>query len=126
MTKVNDLTKSLIPFEQDVCIVAVVELSQSSWLVAGIVPGIERQPRKKQGPDPDSLLQLLHRWRDEAIRKGARSGALPSRTRPDATDSGWRDGCGITESMFTSSIRRASRSRGSTGERRPIASTPPC
>ena len=70
MTKVNDLTKSLIPFEQDVCIVAVVELSQSSWLVAGIVPGIERQPRKKQGPDPDSLLQLLHRWRDEAIRKG--------------------------------------------------------
>ena len=28
MTKVNDLTKSLIPFEQDVCIVAVVELSQ--------------------------------------------------------------------------------------------------
>jgi len=70
MTKVNDLTKSLIPFEQDVCIVAVVELSQSSWLVASIVPGIERQPRKKQGPDPDSLLQLLHRWRDEAIRKG--------------------------------------------------------
>ena len=81
MTKVNDLTKSLIPFEQDVCIVAVVELSQSSWLVAGIVPGIERQPRKKQGPDPDSLLQLLHRWRDEAIRKGCEIRAHCRRVR---------------------------------------------
>jgi transposase len=39
---------------------------QSSWLVGGVVPGIERQPRKKLEPSPERLLGLLHRWRDEA------------------------------------------------------------
>ena len=29
---------------------AVVELSQSSWLVGGVLPGIERQPCKKLEP----------------------------------------------------------------------------
>jgi hypothetical protein len=28
-------------------LIAVVEMSLSSWLVAGIVPGVERQPLKK-------------------------------------------------------------------------------
>jgi hypothetical protein len=42
-------------------------MSQSSWLVAGMLPGIERQPRKKLEPSPERLLALLHRWRDEAI-----------------------------------------------------------
>ena len=46
MTKPNDLSRSLVPFEQDACVVAVIELSQSSWLVAGTVPGGERQPLK--------------------------------------------------------------------------------
>jgi transposase len=36
-------------------------MGQSSWLVAGIVPGIERQPLKKLAPDQDGLLQLLYR-----------------------------------------------------------------
>ena len=70
MTKSNDLSKSLVPFEQDACVVAVVELSQSSWLVAATVPGIERQPLKKLEPDEAALLRLLHRWRDEAAGKG--------------------------------------------------------
>jgi transposase len=39
-------------------------------LVAGIVPGINRQPLKKLGADERALLQLLHRWRDEAIKAG--------------------------------------------------------
>src|SRR6201984_2280874 len=51
-------------------IIAVVELSQSSWLVGGVVPGIERQPRKKLEASPERLLSLLHRWRDEAVRAG--------------------------------------------------------
>ena len=45
-------------------------MSQSSWLVGGVVPGIERQPRKKLEPIPERLLALLHRWRDEAVRAG--------------------------------------------------------
>jgi hypothetical protein len=28
-----------------------IEMSQSSWLVAGIVPGVERQPLKKLAAD---------------------------------------------------------------------------
>jgi hypothetical protein len=48
-------------------IIAGVELSQSSWLVGGIVPGIERQPRKKLEPSPERLLALLHHRRDEAV-----------------------------------------------------------
>jgi hypothetical protein len=32
-------------------LIAVIEMSLSSWLVAGIVPGIERQPLKKLADD---------------------------------------------------------------------------
>ena len=38
--------------------------------MAGVVPGIERQPRKKLEPSPERLLAVLHRWRDEAVRAG--------------------------------------------------------
>jgi transposase len=55
--------------DQDSTIIAV-EMSQSSWLVAGMLPGIERQPRKKLEPSAERLLGLLHRWRDEAVRVG--------------------------------------------------------
>src|SRR5580700_9501635 len=45
-------------------------MSQSSWLVAGVLPGIERQPQKKLEPSAERLLGLRHRWRDEAVRAG--------------------------------------------------------
>src|SRR5271166_4263318 len=49
----------------------VIEMGQSSWLVTGVVPEIERQPLKKLAADPDGLLlQLLHRWRNEAVQAG--------------------------------------------------------
>jgi transposase len=35
--------------------------SQSSWLVAGLVPGVVRQPLKKLEPDPNELHRLLER-----------------------------------------------------------------
>src|SRR3954462_12331420 len=70
MPQRDDLSRSLVPFQQDGTLVAVVELSRSSWLVAGIVPGIGRHPLKKLGPDEDALLRLLHRWRDEAAEAG--------------------------------------------------------
>src|SRR6202040_229241 len=66
----NDLSRSLVALDQDSTIIAVVEMSQSSWLVAGMLPGIERQPRKKLEPSPERLLAVLHRWRDEAVRAG--------------------------------------------------------
>src|SRR6516225_5522378 len=47
MSQPNDLSRSLVPLVQDSTIIAVVEMSQSSWLVGGVLPGIERQPRKK-------------------------------------------------------------------------------
>jgi hypothetical protein len=46
--------------DQDSTIIAVVELSQSSWLVAGVLPGIERQLCKKLEPSPERLLAVLH------------------------------------------------------------------
>src|SRR5215472_15233311 len=70
MPQPNDLSRSLVALDQDSTIIAVVELSQSSWLVGGILPGIERQPRKKLEPSPERLLALLHRWRDESVRAG--------------------------------------------------------
>ena len=66
----NDLSRSLVALEQDATLIAVIEMGQASWLVAGIVPGLERQPLKKLAADPDTLLQLLHRWRNEAMQAG--------------------------------------------------------
>jgi|ERR1700730_7439230 hypothetical protein len=70
MPQPNDLSRSLVALDQDSTIIVVVEMSQSSWLVAGMLPGIERQPRKKLEPSAERLLGLLHRWRDEAVKAG--------------------------------------------------------
>jgi transposase len=70
MPQRNDLSRSLVPFQQDGTLVAVVELSRSSWLVAGLVPGLERHPLKKLDPSEEALLALLRRWRDEAAGAG--------------------------------------------------------
>ena len=72
MPQPNDLSRSPVALDQDSTIIAVVEMSQSSWLVAGVLPGIERQPRKKLEPSAERLLGLLHRWRDEAIKAGGK------------------------------------------------------
>jgi transposase len=55
---------------QDNTLMAVVELSLSSWLVAGMMRGISREPLKKLDPSPEDLLKLLYSWRDEAIKAG--------------------------------------------------------
>ena len=59
MPQPNDLSRSLAALDHDSTIIAVVEMSQSSWLVGGMLPGIERQPRKKLEPSPERLLALL-------------------------------------------------------------------
>jgi transposase len=72
MSQPNDLSRSLTPFVQGNTLVAVIELSLSSWLIAGLVPGVTRQPLKKLDPDDADLPRLLHRWRDEAVRNGCK------------------------------------------------------
>ena len=72
MQKLNDLSRSLTPLDPDGTLIAVIEMSLSSWLVAGIVPGVERQPLKKLAVDESALLKLLHRWREEAAKAGHR------------------------------------------------------
>jgi transposase len=66
----NDLSRSLIPFDPNQTLTAVVELSKKTWLVAGIIPGVERQPLKKVAADENELLKLLERWRAEAEKAG--------------------------------------------------------
>ena len=70
MPQSNDLSRSLAALDQDSTLIAVIEMSQSSWLVGAIVPGISRQPLKKLVVEERELLRLLHRWRDEATKAG--------------------------------------------------------
>ena len=70
MQQPNDLSRSLATFEPDSTLIAVIEMGQSSWLVAGLVPGIDRQPLKKLAVDEVALLKLLNRWRTETEQTG--------------------------------------------------------
>jgi transposase len=76
MTRIEDLSRSLVVLEQNSTVIAVVEMSASSWLVGGLVPGVARRPMKKLTPDPEALLQLLQRWREEAQRVGRAIGRV--------------------------------------------------
>src|SRR3974377_242461 len=70
--KLNDFSRSRIALEPDGTLITVIEMSLSSWLVAGIVPGVERQPLKKLGVEERPLRKRLHRWREEAEKAGRR------------------------------------------------------
>ena len=91
--KRDDLSRSLVAFDQNSTLVSVVELGLKSWLVGGLVPGMNRQPLKKQKPDPDSLLACLARWRGEAIKAGHTITGSWWHSRPVMTGSGSRGGC---------------------------------
>ena len=64
------MSRSLAVLDENSTLIAVIEMSQSSWLVAATIPGVDRQPVKKLGPDEEGLLRLLHRWRGEAEKAG--------------------------------------------------------
>jgi len=71
MSPQNDQSKKCFTaFEQASTMVAVVELSKKLWLVAGIVPGIDRHPLKKFEADENRLLALLHHWQQQAVKAG--------------------------------------------------------
>src|SRR5882672_2532879 len=70
VAQVNDLSRNLTAFDPISTLVVVLEMSKASWLVSGVVPGVERQPLKKLEPDATALLRLIERWRNEAVRAG--------------------------------------------------------
>jgi transposase len=71
MSLAIDLSKkSATAFQQDSTLVVVVELSQGKWLIAGIVPGIDRHPLKKLPADENRLLALILHWRHLALKAG--------------------------------------------------------
>ena len=71
MQKHHDDSKAcLTAFVQDNTAIAVIEMSLASWVVAGLIPGVNREPLKKIAADPEELLRLLYRWRDRAIKAG--------------------------------------------------------
>ena len=61
VAQVNDLSRRLTAFDPISTLVVVVEMSKASWLVSGVVPGVERQPLKKLEPDATALLRLIER-----------------------------------------------------------------
>jgi hypothetical protein len=65
-----DPSRSLAALDQDSTIIAAIEMSQSKWLAAAVVPGVERQPLKRLDADKEALPKALHRWRNEAGRAG--------------------------------------------------------
>jgi len=72
MPQFDDLSRSLVALDQNATVISVVELSRDKWLVGAIVPGITRDPLKALVPDPQALIKLLYRWRDEAVKAGCK------------------------------------------------------
>jgi transposase len=124
MSQSFDASKSLVALDQDSTVIVVIEMSQSNWLVAGMLPG-ERNPLKKLAPDEDELLRLLHWWRDEAGQAGHTVKRIAV-----AYEAG-RDGFWLARWLRARDIeayviRRARPCRANTGVRRPTASTRSC
>lgn len=67
----SDLNQSYAAFDQTSTLVSVIELSSKSWLLAGTVPGVKRQPKKNlPAGKPHELLAQIERWRAEAMKAG--------------------------------------------------------
>jgi transposase len=92
MPQPNDLSRSLTALDPDRTLIAVVEMSQSSWLVGAIIPGIERRAAKKLEASEALLLALLHRWRNAAVKAGGTIERITVALRPAATVFGERAG----------------------------------
>jgi hypothetical protein len=125
MLQSNDLSRSFTTLNQDNTLIVVIEMSLSSWLVAGIVPGVERQPLKKLEPDEDQLLKLKNRWR-RLFRPGMRLNAWWSPMKRGVTDFGWRAGFESGALRPMSCTRRASPCRVNIGAPKPTGSIRNC
>src|ERR1700704_6554993 len=92
MPQPNDLSRSLVALDQNSTIIAVIEMSQSSWLVAGMLPGLERQPRKKLDRAQNGWWPCCDAGRMRRSGPGAQSRGLRLPSKPAATAFGWRAG----------------------------------
>ena len=114
MVHVNDLSRSVVAFEQSSTLIAVIEMGAKSWLVAASVPGIERQPLKKLEPDAAAVLRLIERWRSEAIEAGrtiARIVVAYEAGRDGFWLARWLIACGIEVHVIHSASVAVSRER---------------
>jgi transposase len=68
MIKVDDLSRSPTALDQEKTRICVVELSRLGWLIAGMLPGIHRQPLKMLEPDPVRLRWTTEHCRDDAVK----------------------------------------------------------
>ena len=98
MPQFNDQSRSHTVLKPDCTLIAVLEMSQSAWLVAGLVPGIERHPLKKIEPDEAALCACCGVGRRRPPRQATPSRASPSPLRPVAMASGWPAGYAPTAS----------------------------
>ena len=119
MVQINDLSRSLAAFDPISTLVVVVEMSKASWLVSGVVPGVERQPLKKLEPDATALLRLIERWRNEAVRAG-RPISRVALAYEAGRDGFWLARWLIARGRRMSSIRRALPCHASASGRRRI------
>jgi hypothetical protein len=87
VVKINDLSRSLAAFDPISTLVVVVEMSKASWLVSGVVPGVERPPRKAFSSVPmnhaTSRLGALKADTSVAphVRNGSQRGGQPRAPR---------------------------------------------
>jgi hypothetical protein len=75
MVQPRDVSRSTTAFVPDETVLVVVEMSRSTWLVARLLPGVDRRPLKKLEPDQNSLIRLLESWCQEAVAAGPLAGA---------------------------------------------------
>ena len=91
-----------------------------------MLPGIERQPRKKLEPSPERLLAVLHRWRDEAVKAGrtiTRIAVAFEAGRDGFWLARWLEARGVEAHVIHPSSVAVSRNIAG---RKPTGSTPSC
>ena len=64
------LSWSLVALDQNSTIIAVIELSQSSWLLPACFPGLSVSHARSWSRAQNGWLACCIRWRDEAVRGG--------------------------------------------------------
>lgn len=65
-----------VAVDHQTTLVAVLELSGSSWMIAGQIPGVERTVKSKIEPSAPALLQVLEGW----VRRARAAGKTVLRT----------------------------------------------
>jgi transposase len=71
MPKFDDLSRSLVAFDQNSTLVVAIEMGSEKWLVGALGPGLKRDPQKTlSNPTADALLKQLKRWCADAAKAG--------------------------------------------------------